>query len=394
MSICVRRTTFVLLGVVLALLTVPTTLRAANVQVICPGGGPGAYPSISAALAAIGQTGPSTISVTGTCNENVTLNNARSLTIFAGPGGAKIVGPQDNDSVDIFRSQDINLQNLEIAGTPGTTVDTAGGGVLISDASEVHIVGCNIHDNQGGGVFTQTGSRLFLSYTTIQNNSPGDALNVVNDSSADMVGTTIQNNGFGVFVQNRSGVIFRGKNLILNNDIGIQATDVSSVRLQTPDPSLFTTVQGHNTSGIVVARQSALVIAGAPHLVQNNGSACPGDPLCGGVVALRNSTVRLFAGNITGNQGSGISVQQGANVVLSGATISNNSGNGVQIQRISIGDFMAGNTIAGNGGASVFCDERSLVVGNLTGISNVKCDQIDQPGQLRHAEQDRDKERK
>ena len=136
--------------------------------------------------------------MTGTCNENVTLNNARSLTIFAGPGGAKIVGPQDSDTFDIFLSQDIALQDLEIVGTPGTTVATAGGGVFISDASEVHIVRCNVHDNQGGGVFADTGSLLFLNHTTIQNNTPGDGLDVTNNSSADVVGSTIQNNGLAV----------------------------------------------------------------------------------------------------------------------------------------------------------------------------------------------------
>ena len=383
-------------AILLTLLLLPGIAHAANATVACPGGGGGAYPSINAALAAIGQTGPSTISVTGTCNESVSLNNARSLTIFAGPGGAKIVGPQDFDTFDIFLSQDITLQNLEIIGTPGSTVFTAGAGVVISDASEVHIVGCNIHDNQGGGVSADIGSLLFLNHTSIQNNSPGDGLDVLNNSSADVVGITIQNNGSGVFVQDRSSIIFRRQNFILNNgDVGIQATDLSSVRFATGDPALFTTIQGHNADGIIAARQSVVFMAGQhTHLIQNNGSLCPTDPTCGGIFALRNSTVRLFAGNITGNQGSGISVQQGVDLALDNTTVSNNTGDGLHIQRISIGDFGTGNSITGNGGASVFCDERSLVIGDLGGLSKISCDHDDPQGESRHGADHKDKEGK
>jgi hypothetical protein len=350
----------------------------------------------------IGQTGPSTISVTGTCNENVTLNNARSLTIFAGPGGARIVGPQDSDTFDIFLSQDITLQDLEIVGTPGTTVATAGGGVFISDASEVHIVRCNVHDNQGGGVFADTGSLLFLNHTTIQNNTPGDGLDVTNNSSADVVGSTIQNNGLavtggiGVFVLDRSSVVFRQKNFILNNgDIGILALTLSNVGFATAFPDRITTIQGHNTNGVVIIRQSHLQVNGAaPHVITGNGSACPLDPTCGGVYANRNSTVNVNIGTITANQGAGISVEQGANFVLNNATVSNNSGDGVRLKQFSIGNIGSGNSITGNGGASVFCDERSLVNGDLTGISKVNCDRNDPPDKSRHGADDKDKEGK
>lgn len=382
-------------GILLILFLLPTIAHAANVTVGCPGGSGGAYPTINAALAAIGPTGPSTISVTGTCNENVTLNNVRSLTIFAGPGGARIVGPQDSDAFDIFLSQDIVLQNLEIVGTPGTTVNTAGGGVFISDASEVHLLSCNIHDNQGGGVFADTGSLLFLNHTTIQNNSPGDALDVTNNSSADVVGSTFQNNGFGIFVSNRSSVVLRRHNSILNNgDVGIEAADLSNVHIQTADPSLFTTIQGHNADGIVAARQSVVVVTGAPHLIQNNGSVCPTDPTCGGIVALRNSTVRLFSANITANHGSGVSVQQGVDLAMNNATVSGNSGDGVHLQSISILDFGTGNVITGNHGASLFCDERSLVIGDLSGLSKVRCDHEDSSEKSQHRADHKDKEAK
>lgn len=108
-----------LLAILYVVSLVPGIAQAANVTVGCPGGSGGTYPSITAALAAIGQTGPSTITVTGTCNQNVSLYNARSITIVAGPGGAAVLGPQDQDTFDIALSRDITLQGLEIRGTPG-----------------------------------------------------------------------------------------------------------------------------------------------------------------------------------------------------------------------------------------------------------------------------------
>ena len=356
-------------------LSVPT--RAANVTVGCPGGTGGTYPSVNAALNAIGQTGPHTITVTGTCQETVSLSNARSILIMSpAPGGATIVGLQDSDTFDIGLSQDITLQNLEIRGNAASSVGT---GVSIFTNSQVNIFACTIHGNPDVGIAADGDSQVAIRNTAIQNNSPGDALDLTNNSSADVAGTTIQNNGFGVFLQTHSSIVFRRQNFILNNGDGaIQAVDLSSVHLQTADPTLVTTIQGHNVNGIAVARQSDLVIGAG--IIQSNGSACPTDPTCGGIYALRNSTVRLFAGNITGNQGSGISVEQGVDLVLINASVSQNTGDGINVRRISIGDFTTGgNTVTGNGGASVSCDTTSLLVGDLSTFSNVACKQIERP---------------
>lgn len=147
--------------------------------------------------------------------------------------------------------------------------------------------------------------------------------------------------------------------------------------MQTADPALFTTIQGHGTNGIQIGDQVMLRMGGGPHAIQGNGSACPTDPTCGGIFAIRNSTMRLTSGNISGNQGSGISVEQLVDFGLNNLTISNNSGDGVHIRRISVGEFVTANTITGNGGASVSCDTTSLVVGDLSTFSKIACSQIE-----------------
>jgi len=115
----------------LTLVLLPEIAHAQVVTVSCSPATGGTYPSITAALNAVGQIGPRTFTVTGTCNENVSLTNAQSLT-FIGAAGAKIVQPQDSNTFDIARSQNITLQNLEIAGVPGSTPFFGGAGVKIS----------------------------------------------------------------------------------------------------------------------------------------------------------------------------------------------------------------------------------------------------------------------
>jgi parallel beta helix pectate lyase-like protein len=358
-------------AVLLSFFLLPGAAHATSCTVVA---GINFYSSINDALFAIG-TGPGTIFVTGTCSESVQINNARSITI-AGFGGASIVGP-GSDAFDILLSQDINLENLDISTTG------FGGGVNISDASEVHIIGCNIHDNQSVGVNADTGSTVFLRNTIIQNNTPNDGLDVFDNSKAQLNGSTVQNNGdpvagtVGVFVARNSVVVFGGQtNLVQNNaNVGIQARNLSNV--------IFggaVTIQGHLTNGIILQEGSHLQATHPGTLIEANGSACPLDPTCGGVFATQNSTVDL-GGTITNNQGSGVSAQQGANVQLSKVTVSNNTGDGVHIQWISIGSFLSGtgNTITGNGGKSVFCDTTSLAVGDLSGFSDISCAQIARP---------------
>jgi hypothetical protein len=365
-----------------SLLLLPGIAHANNVAVNCPGA------SLNDAVAAL-PPGPNTITVTGACNENVSITNVRSLTIIAGAGGAKIVQPQDSDTFDIVRSQDITLQGLEIVGVPGSG-GFFGAGVNITEASDVSINRGDIHDNQGGGVVATNGSLLILNNTNIHNNNPFDGLDVLESSTADVRRSTIQNNGspggltdnaasvtggVGAFVASNSVARFRLNTIIQNNaDAGIVARGLSFVALNAA------TIQGHNIDGIVVQQGGHLQFNG-PALIQGNGGACaPGALIpCGGIFAAGDATVDFSGfGTVSGNHGAGIFIEEGSNLHLNGATISNNTGDGVHIRWLStadLRDFGGGpNTITGNGGASVFCDERSLVIGKLKVFSKVKCE--------------------
>jgi len=376
-------------AILLALFLLPAAAHATDVVVACPG------QKINDALAALPQNGPNTITVTGTCNEDVSIIDVRSLTIIAGAGGAKIVQPQDSSTFDIVRSQNITRQYLEIAGVPGSTLGFGGSGVNINEASDVQILGCDIHDNEGDGVSVNAGSLLFIRNTNIHNNNPGSGLDVNTNSSVYVRATTIQNNAcahgspgcnsfnVGVFVARNSVVSLRQNTLIQNNgDIGILARLLSTVGLDFSPANTLTTIQGHNITGLFIQEGAHLQVNGTA-LIQGNGVGCPPEnPIpCGGIVGAENATLEFNGfGTVSGNHGAGIFVEQGTNLHLGGVTVSNNSGNGVDIRRISIGDFTpflgsgnGSNIITGNGGASVFCDARSLAIGNLSSFSNVKC---------------------
>jgi len=381
--------TVLLLALGACLTTFALPAQAADATVVCTGGAGVGFPSITAALAAIGQTGPSTITVTGTCSENVFLFEAQLITIQAGPGGAKIIGPLDTDAIDIVQSRNINLNGLDISGTFSNTGLGGGGGVVVSVSTGVQIIGCNIHGNQSVGVDADTGSVVQIFDTTIQNNNPSDGLDLFNNSTVFLAGTTIQNNGSpggltvsstggggGVFAARNCVVDFGRNNVIQNNaDVGVVARIWSTVIFGGGSNS-GNTVQGHNLVGIDVNEGGHLQVNGSLLVQSNGGGQCPLDTTCGAIVGTENSTLELNAGTITGNHGDGISVEQGTNVRLGGATISNNSGDGVRIRRISIGDFAIpgdpGNTITGNGGENIFCDGKSLGIG-LSGFSKVRC---------------------
>ena len=209
-------------AIFLTLCLLPGIAHANNIAVSCPG------QSLNTAVSSLPPSGPNMITVTGTCSENVSISDMRSLTIVAGAGlgSAKIIQPQDNDTFDIIRSQNITLQNLEIVGVPGSTLGSGGIGVGIYEASDVQILGCDIHDNEGDGINVNGRSLLFVNSTNIHSNAPNSGLDVA-DSDVTVRTTTIQNNGcvhgspacgsfggIGVFAARNAVVSLRNNTLI------------------------------------------------------------------------------------------------------------------------------------------------------------------------------------
>ncbi len=198
-------------------------------MVDCSGADPSAYPTINAALSNV--TGPgAAILVSGTCTENVTLNNAVNLSLGAWWGQTATV----NGSITLNDSEAVYLYGLNVtnAAGDGFTINTSRGvtldkctsngnlgyGLNASTLSDVNVVGPASFDNNGGG-----GTHLF-SQALLNINDWGGGTDISNNkgpgiwmsqASVDTLGsTTIANNltnsggtpGFGMIIYGGSRV--------------------------------------------------------------------------------------------------------------------------------------------------------------------------------------------
>lgn len=406
----------------------PLRASAADLQVVCPSGAPGAYPSINAALNALDSQGPNSIAVRGTCTENIFLNRRERLAIFASPSQpATIVAADPSAAVlQTFQSNGVDLSNLVFQG--------GSNGVIVNQGSDVTMFNCTMQQNSGDGLDVQIGATLVIENGTIENNggsgmsigasanvtistSPGELLTVQGNSGDGIdvdasyfqvnFGTlTVQNNagaalaafggrvvlfggggGENIFQHNGEGIdlfnavsaTFFGKNAIRGNgDVGLQVVG-SSLQLngnQLPDGTLDATViEGHATLGANVVRMGELTFNG-PHKIHNNGNAAADPSLSGGIRVVRGSLTLNRNPEISGNFGPGIRAEQNSGLSFGSSTIVNNTQEGVRVTLQSEAAFPATPSFSGNGGASISCDTTSLISGQLAGIRNIDCSRI------------------
>jgi len=367
---------------VLAGVTLCATPRAAwatDIVVDCDAG-----QSINDALSALDLIGPHTISVTGTCNEAVAIANRDRVTI-SGNGATIQSRSTGAPAINVGSSH-----NIVIA---GVTLTGGSAGLRVARGSEVVASDLRSHDNQGQGVVVDH-SFLRLSAASLDHN--GAAGIRVDSSSAALDGAmTVEDNGGSGIVGGAARINLgdgAGPNSIRNNGgSGISLGDGSR-----GDFNGNTAIQGNAGFGALVFHASTINLFGAvvdsngdtgvnvqetshgelgSDVISNNGAATSG----GGIRVGENSDLYIDGGiGITGNTGIGVQAELGG--VLSsvgGNTISGNSGDGVLVRRMGLARFFAPDAISGNGGWSLTCDSTALVVGDLTGVTNVKCSHIE-----------------
>src|SRR6516165_8253286 len=176
------RSSRIVLGCFIAIVSVvilPPSGQAADLQVICPGGGPGAFSSISAALSTLNPNDSNTITVSGSCVENIFITNFERLKIQSAFGQTATVTAADPSGIVIqtFQSTGIVLTNLVVQG--GSV------GILLNQGSNATIFNCTIQGNSGDGLDMQMASTLVMRGGTIQNNQ-GSGMGVAGGSNATM----------------------------------------------------------------------------------------------------------------------------------------------------------------------------------------------------------------
>src|SRR5215472_12748233 len=141
MNVCLSRPRFV---VCLGMLLLSSSLMfAAGAVVDCSGATPGAFTTITAALASLPAAGPNSISVVGTCHENVAVVGRTDLTIFGNPTATVVPGNVNRRLLVIVASQRVGIQNLTFDG---------GRGVAVNDNSRVDFDTITVQNSGATGI--------------------------------------------------------------------------------------------------------------------------------------------------------------------------------------------------------------------------------------------------
>ena len=272
-------------------------LAASLLTVVCPGD------SLQASIDAA-QPG-NTISVFGSCGENILIRNEKQRITIDGGGTATIAAPSAASPAVNVRGKGILVQGFTIAGgSEGIEVNRGSNAVLNNNV---------IQNSSDNGVLVDELAFAVLTNNTVQNH-PGAGIVVSENSTARI--------GF-----NADSETVASPNVIFNNAQGIIVANGSSARI------VGNTIQNSTGDGIQVLRDSYAEIS-SNQIFTNGGD---------GIEVGENSTVQL-------GEDSGASIYESAN-----ASSNANSGFGIRCTNGGVADGRLG-TLNGISGAKSFAD--------------------------------------
>jgi len=253
--------------IVIAVLVLGLTAHAIDLNVYC---GQKRFPnSINAALKLLNPEGPNTLTVFGTCNENVliagfnrlTLRTTKGATINDASGGTDVTVYIDTSTVALQGLTinggvvGVNCYNLSVCRFDGNTVQGASvagiqfgsqsrgafgantiqnngiyGLVLIESCSAFSFGGLVIHQNLASGIYVAESYFSSGWSDTIQQNG-GDGITLDNNASLSLNNATITGNaGQGVAVLGHSSAEIGTNNVVTGNGYdGVLLRDLSYV---------------------------------------------------------------------------------------------------------------------------------------------------------------------
>jgi parallel beta-helix repeat protein len=238
-----------------------------------------------------------TIKVTGTCNENVNIQEEKTRLTLDGQNVAVIHGPTPAGDPLFVRGRNILIQNFEITGgyigiavTWGSTAvinnnnihDTASYGIVVVDSAFAVIKNNTIQNNPAGGIYVGETStaRIGFESTTDSAASPNSILNnggtgiqIARGSSARIVSNTIDSNtGDGISVYRLSHADIDGNAIDDNTGNGINVNQNSSIQLAEPVVTNYLT-QPNNT--VVNNHSYGVRCASSSYVAGHTGGVSP-----------------------------------------------------------------------------------------------------------------------
>ncbi len=278
---------------VVVLILCPLMAKAATVPVNC--NLPSPLGKIGNVLKMLNPAGPNTITVSGTCRENLFIKGFDRLTLIAKPGAVltDASGGQEWAVVNVVDSRRISIQGFTITGGnagvscsdfslcrfSGNTFQGASQrGVDIND-SDATFSG-DVIQNNGDGLYINA-SHVQASNLIIQGNSTG-----VSAGGSRLVGTgwSVHNNTQnGVFVNTSSNFQLIDSNVFSNGGNGITVTALTNISMEND------TVTGNGFFGVWFGDESVGFFVGGNY--RGNANV---DISCGGQYSLANNIAGIY----------------------------------------------------------------------------------------------------
>lgn len=272
-----QRTTVFAIFLLAAMGAAGQSAEAANLKVNC-----GKKETIRESLkllAVAHPQGPNTISVVGSCTENILIQSVDRLTLIAKNGASITDGSNGNSPVvDIEDSHSVTLQGFTISG--------GSAGVSCGTSSVCYLTGNAVQDVLGVGVSVSGGSHAFLESNVIQNSAGAGA--TASDGSQMFSSNDVFQGNAAQGVSVGAGAYFVASNSnFLNNGLGILAV-ASNLLLHGG------TISGSIGNGMTLLAGSTAVLRDSTTVTGNGGEG----------VHLEDASFAGFqSANVTGNSG-------------------------------------------------------------------------------------------
>lgn len=280
--------------IVIAVLVLGFAAHAIDLNVYC--GQKHSLNSINAALKLLNPAGPNTITVSGTCKENVVIQGFDRLTLVAKPGAVLTDASGGNQwaVVLILDSRRVSIQGFAIrGGNVGVSCDdyslcrlsgntfegTAQRGLDVND-SDLTLFSDVIQNGAGTGIYAER-SNVQASNVTIQANSTGIS---AAGSTVTLTGATIHNNtSDGVFVNSSARLHLTDSNISFNSGNGVTVADLTDISM------VNDTVTGNGQFGVWFGDESLGFFVGGSYSA--NGYL---DISCGGQYSLAKNIAGIY----------------------------------------------------------------------------------------------------
>ena len=266
-----------------------------------------------------------TLIVSGTCNENVVIGEGRRNLIIVGQGTATINGSGNPNAPAVqVRGRRITIKGFTIiGGRHGVQLNAGGTGTVDSNKiSNAAAHGVGVHNNSSAQIVDNTIEQNGSNGICVCEHSTAD-IGFRGDFATQGSPNVIRNNGNnGVLVADASYAEIESNSVYGNVSAGIAVDGGSSAKIgfQSGVAGTFAsgnTIESNGNRGIVVARSASARIV--ENIIRNN----TGD----GVGVVRAAQADIAANAIDGNTGDGIFVNQN-----SGVNLGNDSGSTPQDQ--------------------------------------------------------------